>query len=685
MLPSKLDRFADQPWLRRDARAVALGDSGVRPAVTLLQNRTAVFLATHGTRKQPAPNKLLQHAVSLKIPLGPTELLSDSPSASPMTKARSTLPSGGDGSFAFRAADRSAALKSAGLPDYPADSLRFAELQKRAEVEFAVAARARPPRTRSAGATGAMRAAQANTHAHGGHNDVGHAEGQWHSGPVDDIAVLGEPRAPEDSAGMRASDSRYTHMQASFGSSTGGGDASATAGMSFTAKGALARLTLTARSTAGIAPAPMSAYDGNRTAWAHEFVAPVAASAGAGAGSSPQPKVPLPTAVRLVSGEVVPLPAHLIAAAAAPPLLPSAPAGSAAALAPLSQTALGGTLNSRLGAVPLTASAYGLPSRAALAEAAAAGATSAALSAGTDSPPRRLYNSVAPAEAELSALDTRECPLPPLERRILAEATAHAAAAAAEAKAMRLAVVRAERARLAQHPRGFLTGDGGLGPGVSNGGGAGEGVQSMASRHGDYAAAAAARAEHVARMVAHDEARRAAMASRDHGPTRRGYDILSGQPAAGIAPPPHAEAFIASNTGLGMSLGLGMSMGDTSGGVARVRGMPGDATERRAASAGATLRRSGVPPPSREEAAARGAAQDAAAAAAREAAGAAGAYRRPMPAEDGTALVDGLYRRSLPVDVTHHPLWHDSKTVLTGRGEHRRNLPLSPSLLVSLM
>lgn len=649
MLPSKLDRFADQPWLRRDARAVALGDSGIRPAVTLVQNRTAAFLATHGTRRQPAANKLLQHAVSLKVPLGPTELLSDSPSASPMTKARSTFAADEASAFGFRVADSSTVARDAGLPDYPEGSLRFAELQKRAEVDGAAAARARPPRTRSTGAAtvGA------------GMHTVGWADRRASNGHVDEVVLAGEPRAPEDSAAGHA----------------GPAEAADTAGLSFTAKGALARLTLTSRSTAGVAPAPMSAYDGNRTAWAHEFAAPMALEAGS-AGRSPQPKVPLPASVRLISGQVVPLPAHLIAAAAAPPLLPSAPAGLADALAPLSQTALGGTLNSRMASLPLTASAYGLPSRAGLAEAAAAGATTASLSAGTDSPPRRLYNSVAPAEAELSAADTRECPLPPLERRVLAEATAHAAAAAAEAKAMRLAVVRAERARHAAYPRGYLTGEGGLGPGVGNGGGSGEGVQCAASRHADYAAAAAARAAHVARMVAHDEARRAAMAARDHGPTRRGFDIVSGQPAAGIAPPwPQLAASLAASTGgsvlaaTASSSTSGFSLGDTSGGVARLRAMPAEAVERRAASAGATLRRPGVPPPSREEAAARGAAEDAAAAAARAAAGPAGAYRRHMPAEDGTALVDGLYRRTLPVDAGQHALWHDTKTVLTGRGE----------------
>lgn len=567
-----------------------------------------------------------------------------------MTKARSTFSTDAASSFGFRVADGSTVARGAGLPDYPEGSLRFGELQKRAEIEGAAAARARPPRTRSTGAAtvGA------------GMHTAGWADERASSDFLRDIAVAGEPRAPEDSA---ASHGMAGHA---------GADAGDTAGLSFTAKGALARLTLTSRSTAGVAPAPLSAYDGNRTAWAHEFAAPMAVEASRDAGRSPQPHVPLPTAVRLVSGDVVPLPAHLIAAAAAPPLLPSAPSGSTDALAPLSQTALGGTLNSRMAALPLTASAYGLPSRAGLAEAAAAGATTAALSAGTDSPPRRLYNSVAPAEAELAALDTRECPLPPLKRRVLAEATVHAAAAAAEAKAMRLAVVRAERARQAAYPRGYLTAEGGLGPGVGSGGGGGEGVQCAASRHGDYAAAAAARAAHVARMVAHDTARRAAMAARDHGPTRRGFDIVSGQPAAGIAPPwPQLAATLAATSGGSVLAATGstsgLSLGDTSGGVARVRAMPAGDVERRAASAGATLRRPGVPPPSREEAAARGAAEDAAAAAAREAAGPAGAYRRHMPAEDGTALVDGLYRRTLPVDAGQHALWHDTKTVLTGR------------------
>lgn len=111
-------------------------------------------------------------------------------------------------------------------------------------------------------------------------------------------------------------------------------------------------------------------------------------------------------------------------------------------------------------------------------------------------------------------LDSREQPLNALQRRVLHEAEVHAEKLAREAKAARLATLRAERARMAKNGLGALGFDG---------------VHNSSSYHGDYVETALKREAVLERMQKHDEARRIHLMAAEDSGMRRGYNLLNGQ------------------------------------------------------------------------------------------------------------------------------------------------------------
>jgi hypothetical protein len=619
MLPARLDRFTDQSWLRADAQALAIPDKAVRPSIQLQTQRLRETLRAHGTREQPTANTLHHHAVALRIPLDPAEIIADSPGKSFDETVRSRTGAAGSASAAARMTLR---------PDMIADDARIGYHVLEAEPSV--------PRTEAPGGADAL-------------------TGAW-------------------AEGSRALGSGMTH--------TLGGS----------------------RSVSGVAAAPMSAYADNRTAWGHAisreqyaaWAAPAGATTGAflhagaigAAGShsvsmmpgSPQAGPRAPAAVRLVTGEVVPVPAQLAAAAVAGATIRKGAAnhafGATSGPAPretdyFSQTRSGGgcypaaparTPLSPFSSVPSIASAATATDH--LRSGVAPNATG-----GSDGCGRWPGEASGNPYEMFAAPDTREAPLGPLQRRILAEGEVHVQAVAREEKAARLALLRAERARVTAHPRGVLGGDG-----VGNGGGV----------HPDLADAAARRAGVLAGMEAHDVRRRQRWLRCDDSVARRGYDILTLErgPVPFSAPGAGQAAAAAGGAGGGSGVSEGTvvggwyagSVGGAGLGAGSAGGSEGSSratTSGRSASAQNPGIRGGlrlwVGQPAAAQSSATSA-DDGAAAAESPGAGASDNLRRAALA-DGSLLAAGMHRRRTIATMPSHPLWQDTRTVLTGRGE----------------
>jgi len=609
MLPARLDRVTDQSWLRADAQALAIPDKAGRPSIQLRTQRLRETLRAHGTREQPTANTLHHHAVALRIPLDPAEIIADSPGKSFDETVRS----------------RTGAARMTLRPHMIADDARI--------DTHVLEAQPTVPRTEARGGADAL-------------------TGAW-------------------AEGSRAVGSGMT---------LGG-----------------------SRSVSGVAVAPMSAYADNRTAWGHAisreqhsaWAAPAGATAGrlshggaiGAAGShsvsvmpgSPQAGPRAPAAVRLVTGEVLPMPAQLAAAAVAGAtirqgaLAPAVGATSALAMREtdyFSQTRSGGgyytaaparTPLSPFSDVPRSSSATATPHLGSDGAANAAG--------GSDGGGRWSAEASGNPYEMFAAPDTRDVPLGPLQRRILAEGEVHVQAVAREEKAARLALLRAERARATAHPRGVLGGGG-----VGNGGG---------GAHSDLADAAARRARVLAGLESHDARRRQRWLRCDDSVSRRGYDIITLKrgPVPSAAPGLGQAAAAAGGAGGGSGGSDGAvvggwyagSAGGAAGGDGSAGGSEGSSRATpsgRSASAQNPGIRGGLRLWAGQPAAAAQATTTAAdgAAAAADGAGASDNLRRAALA-DGSLLAAGMHRRRTIATVPSHPLWQDTRTVLTGRGE----------------